>query len=386
MCAHSRIRCSGGIPCDHCSARHLECRYRPRKRKKPPSHGSLAEPALILDAHDARTACPDDQAERVCTNINPSPGASGANSWPVNPDPPPPLSGTVALFHQGGGTPIATNWLPFVHADLGDALGSYANGAVPVGDGDVGAISPAVGGQVEGSGLADLEHAFFFQQDQVSALIKSMQNGSLAMAGGLDESCGSDCTSSSHNRLYADGAGFRESQSDRSILERRAAFPRHSPSVGGNQTGFTSTAFLLERIRAEKAKGPRPELDIPEPIFHEMESRLCPLVGRPLLSAESLAQREILLTRDTFNFLIRLYFDHFHPLYPFLDRSLLGIPVWGWSLVLATAAIGTRYLGLAELTRFGDDLCGALHELLIREVCPWLPVTFMLLHPAFSDT
>ena len=381
MCAHSRIRCSGGIPCDHCSARHLECRYRPRKRKRPPSRGSVAEPAAVLNAHDSRTAFPDDPAGRLCASINPSPGASGANSWPANPDPPPPLSGTAALFHQGGGTPIATNWLPFVHADLGKALGSYADEAVPVRGGHVDEIGPAVGSRVEGSGLADLEHAFFFQQDQVSALIKSMQNGSLAMAGGLDES-GSDCTSSSHNRLYADGAGFRESQADRSILERRAAFPRHSQSVGEHQMGFASTAFLLERIRLEKTKGTRPELEIPEPIFHEMESRLCPLVGRPLLSAESLAQREILLTRDTFNFLIRLYFHHFHPLYPFLDRSLLSIPVWGWSLVLATAAIGTRYLGLAELTRFGDDLCGALHELLIREVCFLVPCRLRVAAPS----
>lgn len=373
MCAHSRVRCSGGVPCDHCSARHLECQYRPRKRRRLTSRGSPAEPASVLDSH---TAFPDDPAGRLCHNADPSPGAGGASSWPAIQEPPPPLSSTAALFHQGGGTPIATNWLPFVHADLGEALG-YADDAVPARTGVIAEMAPTVGSRVEGTGLEDLEHAFFFQQDQVSALIKSMQNGSLAVA----ESCGSDCTTSSHNRLYADGAGFRESQSDRSILERRAAFPRHSPSIGGQQTGLSSTAFLLERIRVEKVKGVRLELEIPEPIFHEMESRLCPLVGRPLLSAESLAQREILLTRDTFNFLIRLYFDHFHPLYPFLDRSLLCIPVWGWSLVLATAAIGTRYLGLAELTRFGDDLCGALHELLIREVCLLVPYRFHVASP-----
>jgi hypothetical protein len=140
---------------------------------------------------------------------------------------------------------------------------------------------------------------------------------------------------------------------------------------------FTWTAILLDKIKLDKAKGPRPDLEIPEPIFHEMQLRLCPLSGRPLLSAESLAYRDILLRRDTFNYLTRLYFDHFHPVYPFLDRSLLCIPVWGWSLCLATAAIGTRYLGLAELTRFGDDLCGAIHELLLREVCDFVPLALV---------
>jgi hypothetical protein len=229
---------------------------------------------------------------------------------------------------------------------------------------------------MEGGGLTNLDSAFCIQQDQVLALIKYMQNGPLAIVGGLDTTSGSDCAASgSHNnRLYADGGGFRESQADRSILERRAAFPnRHIQPGGEHHVGFTWTSILLEKISLVRTKTPRPEFDIPESIFQDMELRLCPLTGRPLLSAEYLAERDILLTRDAFNYLIRLYFDHFHPVYPFLDRSLLSIPVWGWSLCLATAAVGARYLGFAELTQFGDELCGALHELLVREVCVFVP-------------
>ena len=48
----------------------------PEAKEPPPSRGSLAEPAAVLNAHDSRTAFPDD-------SINPSPGASGANSWPA---------------------------------------------------------------------------------------------------------------------------------------------------------------------------------------------------------------------------------------------------------------------------------------------------------------
>jgi hypothetical protein len=76
-----------------------------------------------------------------------------------------------------------------------------------------------------------------------------------------------------------------------------------------------------------------------------------------------------LLDKETLEFFIQLYFGNFHTLYPFLDRSLLCIPVWGWSLYLAAAAIGARYLCISEVTLFGDSLCSVLHEVLFKEVC-----------------
>ena len=346
----------------------------------------MAGQNLALDAQDSPTSFTDASAKQLSANTDSSPGVSGTNSWSASTDPALLLPSAV-LSHQERETPIATNWLPFVHSDLGANLESYANITVPVPGGhavDLGQTvledhseGAAVGSQIEGSDPTDLDNAFFLQQDQVSALIRYMQNGPLATTGRLDsvDSPAHDCAS--HSRLYADGAGFRESQADRSILERRAALPRQTQSSNVHELGFTWTAILLDKIQLDKAKGPRPDLEIPEPIFHEMQLRLCSLSGRPLLSAESLAYRDILLRRDTFNYLTRLYFDHFHPVYPFLDRSLLCIPVWGWSLCLATAAIGTRYLGLAELTRFGDDLCGAIHELLLREVCGFVPLALV---------
>lgn len=44
------------------------------------------------------------------------------------------------------------------------------------------------------------------------------------------------------------------------------------------------------------------------------------------------------------------------------------MPIWGWSLTLAVTAIGTRFVGLVDLTSHGEEICAVLHELLLKEV------------------
>ncbi|KAJ4291287.1 hypothetical protein N0V88_006290 [Collariella sp. IMI 366227] len=360
-CAQGHIRCSGGLPCEHCSTRGLECAYRPRKRKRL-TYGYLGErePGTPgLDFQGSPTLFADGSTDQLYAAVSPNVQiVNGTRStWPNTEQTPLTFPGVI-LPPQTRQTPISTNWLPFVHSDFepGD-LGSYhTDNPVAITDGqhvsrlDQAVLEAAqaeqqsaVAGQIEGSTLADLDNAFFFRQDQVSALIKYMQHGPLVAAGPPN---GGAHTDADHaltptNRLYADGAGFRESQAERSIFERRAAFVGHNQSHDEQQPGLSWTALLLEKIRLDQTRTPRLEFEISEQIFHEMHLTLCQPSGRPLLSPESLANQNVLLRRDTLNYFIQLYFQYFHPVYPFLERSLLSIPVWGWSLCLATAAIGS---------------------------------------------
>jgi hypothetical protein len=151
------------------------------------------------------------------------------------------------------------------------------------------------------------------------------------------------------------------------VLKRQATYAELSVSADGNhQHPLWSTVLHGKVQRASESLGSH--YHIPEVVFQELLCRLCPHANQTLLPEQFLEHQPVLLHKATFGFLIQLYFDNFHTLYPFLDQSFLSLPVWGWSLCLAAASIGTRYLGIPELTEYGDALCGILHQLLLTEV------------------
>ncbi|VUC37242.1 unnamed protein product [Clonostachys rosea] len=219
----------------------------------------------------------------------------------------------------------------------------------------------------------NFDNTSVLQHNQVSALITDMRERFLT---GPDPPLGSGRTNSlsDRNMRYVDGSGFRKSAADRGFLERHAINVRRGVPEDGHSDISWCDIFLREI--ADAKSNPRAlRFDLPGTIYHDIQLKLLPEAAPSPLPDKYMLEKHHLLSRDAFSFMIEQYFDHFHHLHSFLDRSLLSIPVWGWSLCVAAAAIGSRYLDLPELTSFGEHLCSALHELLLREVILPIPAT-----------
>ncbi|CAH0055209.1 unnamed protein product [Clonostachys solani] len=405
MCAKSKIKCSGGIPCGHCAARSLECSYQHRKRRSTAyrtedeawtdpddqlpttttttrdsnSEGYDTEDDAVIGEQNSDATARDHGFTHVDQNEVPeqqehrqwqTPFTSVAISSTPDDTSPPGATFTVspvpdassgpltqaALGSQLDDSPMATNWLPFDYALASGTDPSYLDFES--------SQAPYEGDDSEAICSQSLDSTAR-QNDQVSALITYMRDRPPAAAvSGLNTPA-----SLPQPGLYAAGAGFRESQADRHYLQRHIARSRLCHSGESRwQSRLPWEELLIKEVRHGKKKHKQSLLQIPEAIFWEVKQKLLPRDGRPILSAAFLIRSDVLLDRDTFTHLIQLYFDNFHALYPFLDRSLLCIPVWGWSLCIATAAIGARYFGVSELTMYGEELCSVLHELLLIEL------------------
>ncbi|KAI7764326.1 hypothetical protein LZL87_013293 [Fusarium oxysporum] len=209
-------------------------------------------------------------------------------------------------------------------------------------------------------------HEQTVQQDHVSALIASMasKKPTKTQCSGISDNTALPSTQATH---YSDGAGFRESRGERYMRQRRAAYTEGK----GPSPGHHIYPSWLNDLNAKVAAASRSNWassEIPDSIFEELMSRLDLHETSSHILADFATHKNSLLTKTTFQLFISLYFEHFHPVNPFVDRSHLSIPLWGWSLCLATAAIGSKYFGSEEVNRFGDCLCCILHELMAREL------------------
>ncbi|KAK1516830.1 uncharacterized protein CCOS01_12379 [Colletotrichum costaricense] len=256
---------------------------------------------------------------------------------------------------------------PVVPQDVATTNDSIARSRITVtSQTDIRSIAGNSTSSPRGSNLvSDLDESSLNHQDQMSAFITYMRDGSTATdTSSLDRSY--DTTS--HRQLYVNGRGFRQSQADRGFQERHATVLRRGVPDHDSHPGASWLAVLLEEIKQTKSQQQKSRFTIPESVYQEIQTKLLSGAGRPLLPERFNADLDVLLGRDTFEHLIEQYFEHFHHLHPFVDRSLLSIPVWGWSLCIGVAAIGSRYLSLPNLTDFGEQLCSALHDLLLREL------------------
>lgn len=275
------------------------------------------------------------------------------------------------VFSQWNSRTVGTNWLPFDNASLGDLLFPSPDYLDPSYDPQMHGTprSPLHEDGEEAQNQPDNPHASDdsnLQQTHISALINSMTSSGLKKINfpGNAETAN---TPDQQASFYADGVGYRESRAERCIRERLAVYNNQTSLEHGYRGHQPWRDKLLMRLKAaEKDLDTQPE--IPDAIFKEVISRICPPNGRTPLPEQFLADQDILLEKMTLRLLIMLYFKHFHPVNPFVDRSHLCIPIWGWSLCLATAAIGARFLGIDQITLYGDDLCAILHELLLKEV------------------
>ncbi|KAL2670289.1 hypothetical protein Neosp_014756 [[Neocosmospora] mangrovei] len=373
-CAKSRVKCSGGTPCKHCATRNLDCVYLPRKRRRiqygkdhrpqvqnPPSFENLGGSASQSPVPDLEGDSSRNQGAAGVFDEAMSPLASENDICQLP---------TIA---QSPEPSLATNWLPFdISMDVDLMLPSPEN-ILPAHSLKVPIRPASAAEECETGTIADLEESqggvsfVLQQQDCVSALISSMGSDMHSYADYSNSPRLSVSPSSAQQaNLYVDGAGFRSSQAERCIRERQGKYG--TKSAYGDGSGENSwQAVFSSKVHAME-QHPDLRYDIPEDIFEEILSRLCPSTGEPLLSEEFFANKTVLLKRSAFSVLLKQYFTNFHKLYPFVDHSFLCIPIWGWSLTLAVAAIGTRYMGLAKLTSHGEELCAVLHELLLKQV------------------
>ncbi|KAF5647807.1 transcription factor ZMS1 [Fusarium tjaetaba] len=257
---------------------------------------------------------------------------------------------------------LPTNWLPFDDVPLNRSFLHSLN--------DMPRLEPATAPQnPETQALLPILpeiHEQSLQQDHVSALIASMasNNQRKAQSSEISEDPSLPCIKATH---YSDGAGFRESRAERYMRQRRAAYGEdHGPSPD-QQIQISWISDLDARVEAASQRN-EASGDVPDSIFEELMSRLDSHATSSHILADFAAHKESLLTKSTFQLFVSLYFEHFHPVNPFVDGSHLSIPLWGWSLCLATAAIGSKYFGSEEVNRFGDCLTCILHELMAREL------------------
>ncbi|KAG4271230.1 hypothetical protein FPRO04_11153 [Fusarium proliferatum] len=263
---------------------------------------------------------------------------------------------------------LPTNWLPFDDVPLNSAFLPSLNDIPRIASevGDASTTAPQSLETQPSFPILPEIHEQSLQQDHVSALIASMASNKQRKTQFSDTSDDPALpgTQATH---YSDGAGFRESRAERYMRQRRAAYGGdHGPSPG-QQVHISGISDLDARVAAASNRIGASS-DVPDSIFEELMSRLDSHATSSHIPADSAAHKDSLLAKRTFQLFIDLYFEHFHPVNPFVDRSHLSIPLWGWSLCLATAAIGSKYFGSEEVNRFGDCLCCILHELMAREL------------------
>ncbi|KAJ4033550.1 hypothetical protein NW763_014424 [Fusarium oxysporum] len=392
-CSKSRIKCSGGTPCTYCAVRNFVCSYLPRKRRERQimlstsegqgsagrrtastvqSPGTVVTPGTALDWLETSTRQQNmTSAVQVQTNLvqndqfttNDGQSSSMGSHLRREPERPTSIVGEIPDTYS-----LPTNWLPFDDVPLNSSLLHSLNDmprlATEVGDASA-IASQSLETQTPFPILPGI-HEQTLQQDHVSALIASMASNKprKTQSSGISDNPALPSTQATH---YSDGAGFRESRAERHMRQRRAAYAEdHGPSPGHQV--HTSWLGDLNAKVAVASRSTGTSSDVPDSIFEELMSRLDSHATSSHILADFAAHKESLLAKSTFQLFISLYFEHFHPVNPFVDRSHLSIPLWGWSLCLATAAIGSKYFGSEEVNRFGDCLCCILHELMAREV------------------
>ncbi|CAG9988252.1 unnamed protein product [Clonostachys byssicola] len=268
--------------------------------------------------------------------------------------------------------PLAMNWLPFDDSltdypllsglDLTPPMYLTEASAVPLGEGR----GQTASSQHHSERLS-ADNNFTSHHNHLSDLIQSM--------GGIqqrwtenNDSYALEATSSLDrlNNLYSNGAGFRSSQADRCFRRRHVANTvETSPTAEDGQESWLITLSIKAE---ENERDPDSRFIIPEDIFQEILLRLYPQPGSEALSDSFLNYKSLLLNKSSLSLFVKSYFESFHEIYSFIDWSFLSMPVWGWSLTLAVAATGARYLGLTPLTQLSEELCHALHNLLLGEL------------------
>lgn len=241
---------------------------------------------------------------------------------------------------------VPANWLPFdstIHQSM-----TYCHNMTEYIDGT------ATSDSCEETISAGIQNGVSpsFERDKLAALIAAMPG--VEYPAMRSKPSGTTYRAS----LYSDGAGARITEADRRAFERQI----NNRLPHDETAGHWSQSL---RQRAEQESSESVQIFMTDNVYDNIIART---LGNKHFDNQTSFDVDIAIERPVLELFISLYFKNFHIAYPFIDRTLLNIPAWGWALCLATAGIGARYLGKVETTRLGDRLCCMLYELLIEEV------------------
>lgn len=366
-CGAARVSCPGGLPCVNCESKGQQCVYVPRKRKRIGPDQEPSSSHSHLEYHQTSHSDRGDGSNNLATWM-PGEGVeslqTGEAAEAVRPN---------SSYHDHSviehSLETAMNWLPFDYNFANaprDNLSpeghrSQSNGAA------VSSLAEATSPELEGRSSP--------RNDSLASLIASMGRASQPFGNRFSSRAmsGSDAANPVGS-LYSDGAGGRTSQAERAMQIQRAQREASllAISAGSIATPGSECSWMQALENGLNATSPSENgrlYRIPDQIYSEVKAKVdarvpfCLSSSSFFLSGRSFPSKEIL---DNF---VRLYFDHFHPVCPFIDLPLLNMPIWGWSLCLATAAIGCRYSSSAQKDICADALSVVLRETLVYEVC-----------------
>lgn len=437
QCRQSRVRCSGGSPCDHCSQRNIVCVYVDREGKEvmlasnmageksadhqialiePPPPGPMtlsaipriSAPNALLDTANvcmpvATTSPSDthndlDNSEQCRSPLDNSPcgGPSRSDYTSINRPrdaalPVHPSEASWFLGHENDldsprntenflAVPTnLTNWLPFDCTE-------YLDLDLP----DITVTSPFYSSHMQDRPRLDNQQTSLGEEPQPGAeTLLSDQEVTVLRAESVPS------LSRFHARLppprgqyYVDGAGARASR-----MNKFKHNPHSSSVISQTSPGQASIAGTrTPKVNSDTENNAMPltggvlppAIVIPE-VYQELARKASPVHTTPLHGnfaspSSTLPSIEVMTT------LVGLYFERFHKIQPFIDRTLLSTPAWGWCLCLATAAIGASYSTCSELKASSDSLSQILHQLLTREVSDPFEVHTRKSCPKFQDT
>lgn len=179
--------------------------------------------------------------------------------------------------------------------------------------------------------------------------------------------------SGSKRNLYVAGAGARSTQIDRARRERRKSLKSSNASSDESPQSHSeaSSAFHLHEsmdvhtLHANfDATGPSL---VTQQDYNEILSKIEVLWSNGVSILHPFSNNHFPSLR-TLSYLIHLYFENFHPVYPFLNKWMLGVPGWGCCMTLATAAIGARYMSSSISHASSNALHGLLYNVLVQDV------------------
>lgn len=268
--------------------------------------------------------------------------------------------GPALTAHWDSASPdVAMNWLPYdVRAD------AATQPAIGVRSGGEGVSHPSSRG-APGAG----------QSDSMATLIASM--GPLfsnQTSNAFTIAPSTYPTLDEMGARYRDGDDTRSSQAERSIRQRNTSRGVTAPpsDTGVEFHRGREVAWLrslpAKLMSAGDCSRRGDQFCISDPVYNDVLVKVNARIPlRSFGDADFLCSQNF-PSKDVISYFIQMYFTHFHPVYPFLDQPLLSMPIWGWSVCLAAAAMGCRYANVPEAAPCSDAINLLLRDILIREV------------------
>jgi hypothetical protein len=156
-------------------------------------------------------------------------------------------------------------------------------------------------------------------------------------------------TTSTNGRFYTDGAGSRAAFGGR--LQKR-------PSLPGLDTISNGSSAPIDEASAASSL-------VPASVYDLMIGHLKDDYQQHGIDPGA----SYLPSYKEIQMLVLYYFEHFHPVFPFLRKSTFATDVSrDWILVLAVSAVGSRYTRPSRGRQHSDALLDALHRVLSRQL------------------